>query len=80
MIEALDWGLPFVATPMAFRGMPLPENGSFPLTEDPSAFADHVFRLLESDDACHQLIKVAADYMKDIREKCLRTLQQVVYS
>ena len=66
MMEAMAWGMPFVATPMAFRGLPLSKNHNFPLTEHPEDFSYEILRLLESESIRTDLKERAMQYVQDL--------------
>jgi len=74
MMEAMAWGMPFVVTPMALRGLPLEESPLFPITDTPEVFAEEVIRLLRSEAACKDLSIQCSEYVKRLSE----TVRQVM--
>lgn len=51
VVETLGWGLPLVATPMAYRGLDRAAFPGIPVSDDPVATAATLVGLLRSDEA-----------------------------
>jgi polysaccharide biosynthesis protein PslH len=78
LVETLQWGIPFVATHHAFRGLNLDGNEGFSITDESDKFSSEVIRLLQNEEERMELSKSVLRYKTKVEKESLKAINRAI--
>ncbi|GEM_PF-6036714 len=78
VLEALAWGMPFVVTTMALRGLRNTPGPELPVADDPASFLTQIELLLSSDKACDSLSQRALLFVDELAKGSMKALEDAL--